>query len=53
MHKVKKFGFGENYKTNKRKAGGNRTFLIFDIDFVDFVYVSGIGTLEIGGFNFI
>ena len=48
MHKI---GIEETAKRIMERAGDRKTFLTFDIDFVDPAYAPGTGTIEIGGFS--
>ena len=44
MHKI-------GIEETARRIGDKKTFLTFDIDFVDPAYAPGTGTIEIGGFS--
>lgn len=48
MHKI---GIEETAKRIMERVGDRKTFLTFDIDFVDPAYAPGTGTIEIGGFS--
>lgn len=48
MHKI---GMEETAKKIMDRIGNRKTFLTFDIDFVDPAYAPGTGTIEIGGFT--
>ena len=48
MHKI---GIEETARRIRERIGDKKTFLTFDIDFVDPAYAPGTGTIEIGGFS--
>lgn len=48
MHTI---GMEETARRIMKRADGKKTFLTFDIDFVDPAYAPGTGTIEIGGFT--
>lgn len=48
MHKI---GMEETARRIIKRVGSRKTFLTFDIDFVDPAYAPGTGTIEIGGFT--
>lgn len=50
-HKVREMGFENVIKEILERVGDNKTFLTFDIDFVDPAYAPGTGTPEVGGFT--
>lgn len=50
-HKVREMGFDNVIKRVLNKVENNKTFLTFDIDFVDPAYAPGTGTPEVGGFT--
>lgn len=50
-HKMREMGFEETIKQVIERVGDNKTFLTFDIDFVDPAYAPGTGTPEVGGFT--
>ena len=50
-HKVREMGFEKLNEEILNRVGNNKTFLTFDIDFVDPAYAPGTGTPEVGGFT--
>jgi agmatinase len=48
LHKI---GIEEGVKRIQKRVGGAKTFLTFDIDFVDPSMAPGTGTIEVGGFT--
>ena len=48
LHKI---GMAEGVRRIQKRVGGAKTFLTFDIDFVDPSMAPGTGTIEIGGFT--
>jgi len=44
-------GIAEGVKRIQKRVGGAKTFLSFDIDFVDPSMAPGTGTIEVGGFT--
>ena len=44
-------GMEETARRIMKRVDGKKTFLTFDIDFVDPAYAPGTGTIEIGGFT--
>ena len=50
-HKIREMGFEELLKQINERVGDKKTFLTFDIDFVDPAYAPATGTPEVGGFT--
>jgi len=50
-HKIREMGLESVTKEILDRVGDNKTFLTFDIDFVDPAYAPGTGTPEVGGFT--
>lgn len=48
LHEI---GINEGVKRIQKRIGNAKTFLSFDIDFVDPSMAPGTGTIEVGGFN--
>jgi agmatinase len=48
---VRVLGVARVVEAIRRKVGGGKTFLSFDIDFFDPAYAPGTGTPEVGGFT--
>ncbi|MDI9502490.1 MAG: agmatinase [Bacillota bacterium] len=50
-HKVREMGINKTLDIAKEVIGTNKTFLTFDIDFIDPAYAPATGTPEVGGFT--
>lgn len=50
-HKVRELGIPKVIEMIKERVGDNKTFLTFDIDFVDPAYAPATGTPEVGGYT--
>jgi len=48
---MREIGLEETARQINERVGSARTFLTFDIDFVDPAYAPGTGTIEVGGFT--
>ncbi len=49
--KVREIGLPETIRQIRERVGNKKTFLTFDIDFIDPASAPGTGVYEIGGFN--
>ncbi|ATY86114.1 agmatinase [Kyrpidia spormannii] len=49
--KVREIGLEQTIRTAIERAGSAKTFVSFDVDFLDPAYAPGTGTPEIGGFT--
>ncbi|MGO4988631.1 agmatinase [Gallicola sp. Sow4_E12] len=50
-HKVREMGIAKTIEKAREVIGDNKTFLTFDIDFIDPAYAPATGTPEVGGYT--